>query len=338
SDVPLHLKDKSRDGAGRGHGAGYLYPHAYQDHWVAQQYLPTSLVGRVFWQPSDSGYEGTVKRALERRREAQLAAMVEAAPEPFSSGPADPASERWLQRAQGALTQRLEQLRDLTIDAAGVERHHRVLDLDARSGLLVWELVRRAPEGQVWAAVHGRDDARALAEVAGRLPELQRPVVIEGDVAEEAAARGVSFERIVGRDAANVDPRRIRQMLAPGGLVVLVDSLPRRAQRLTALVDADPATREAEERVYADPELALGPDEHTLRARFPDARTELRRWTGEQLLTRAMIDRWFAPDGSLGARITRAGGDATHLCAGLRALEGRAVPWVSCALLTVVRG
>jgi len=25
---------------GFGHGAGYLYPHAYRDHWVVQQYLP----------------------------------------------------------------------------------------------------------------------------------------------------------------------------------------------------------------------------------------------------------------------------------------------------------
>ena len=55
ADVPNHLKDASRDAEGFGHGTGYLYPHAYRDHWVAQQYLPDSLVGRVFYTPSTQG-------------------------------------------------------------------------------------------------------------------------------------------------------------------------------------------------------------------------------------------------------------------------------------------
>jgi len=38
AEVPTHLKDANRDKKGFGHGAGYLYPHAYRDHWVAQQY------------------------------------------------------------------------------------------------------------------------------------------------------------------------------------------------------------------------------------------------------------------------------------------------------------
>ena len=36
-EVPDRLKDASRDSEGFGHGEGYLYPHAYLDHWVAQQ-------------------------------------------------------------------------------------------------------------------------------------------------------------------------------------------------------------------------------------------------------------------------------------------------------------
>ena len=55
ADVPSHLKDASRDKEGFGHGEGYLYPHAYRDHWVAQQYLPQALQGRVFYQPSRAG-------------------------------------------------------------------------------------------------------------------------------------------------------------------------------------------------------------------------------------------------------------------------------------------
>ena len=55
---PAHLRDANRDKEGFGHGEGYLYPHAYRDHWVAQQYLPDALQGRVFYQPGGSGIRG----------------------------------------------------------------------------------------------------------------------------------------------------------------------------------------------------------------------------------------------------------------------------------------
>jgi putative ATPase len=67
-DVPDPLKDPSRDRKGLGHGAGYLYPHAYRDHWVAQQYLPDHLQGQCFYHPSDQGFESTIKPQVEARR------------------------------------------------------------------------------------------------------------------------------------------------------------------------------------------------------------------------------------------------------------------------------
>lgn len=77
TDVPNHLKDSSRDAEGFGHGSGYLYPHAYRDHWVAQQYLPDELMGRVFYTPSDQGWEGKIKNDVLSRRELQIAAILE---------------------------------------------------------------------------------------------------------------------------------------------------------------------------------------------------------------------------------------------------------------------
>ena len=68
-EVPDHLKDAARDGEDLGHGRDYLYPHAYRDHWVAQQYLPSSLQGRLFYQPADTGYEKGIKGQVERRRD-----------------------------------------------------------------------------------------------------------------------------------------------------------------------------------------------------------------------------------------------------------------------------
>ncbi len=79
AEVPNHLRDNNRDAEGFGHGAGYLYPHAYRDHWVAQQYLPDSLMGRVFYTPSTQGYEATIREDVLSRREIQIAQILEKA-------------------------------------------------------------------------------------------------------------------------------------------------------------------------------------------------------------------------------------------------------------------
>ena len=55
AEVPSHLKDANRDKKGFGHGEGYLYPHAYRDHWTAQQYLPDYPSGKDVLQPVPSG-------------------------------------------------------------------------------------------------------------------------------------------------------------------------------------------------------------------------------------------------------------------------------------------
>ncbi len=80
AEVPNHLKDGSRDAEGFGHGDGYLYPHAYRDHWVAQQYLPDALVGRVFYTPSSQGYEAKIREEVLSRREIQISTILEDIP------------------------------------------------------------------------------------------------------------------------------------------------------------------------------------------------------------------------------------------------------------------
>jgi putative ATPase len=56
--VPAHLRDAHYRGAARlGHGRGYQYPHDDRRGWVQQQYLPDSLAGRRYYQPSDHGAE-----------------------------------------------------------------------------------------------------------------------------------------------------------------------------------------------------------------------------------------------------------------------------------------
>jgi putative ATPase len=70
-EPPDPLRDKSRDADGLGHGEGYLYPHDFPGHWVAQQYLPAALQGRVFYEPGEEGYEGAIREQVRSRRAAQ---------------------------------------------------------------------------------------------------------------------------------------------------------------------------------------------------------------------------------------------------------------------------
>ncbi|MCB9158541.1 MAG: AAA family ATPase [Caldilineaceae bacterium] len=319
SGVPNHLRDANRDSEGFGHGEGYLYPHAYRDHWVAQQYLPTSHQGRVFYQPSDQGYEARIHDQVARRREAQLAAMLEAdsddAVDILTYSPDDPARDRWLQRTISGAGERLGLLRDRVLDAARLARHSTVLDLKAGSGLLTWEALRRVPEGGVYALAHTPRDAEALAQLAQRLDELARPHIIQGELtqlpAELTGPEVPHFDAVVGYNALlTVDDKaaavaQVAARLAPTGVVSLVERIPRHTQRLYRLVDlapldADVAARlvAAEEAIYAkeaDPLVNWDVDDvvAAFAAAGLDAQTETLDEQTDTQITDNLLARWF---------------------------------------------
>ena len=326
ADVPNHLKDGSRDKEGFGHGEGYLYPHAYRDHWVAQQYLPDALQGKVFYQPGELGYEQRIRDDVARRREAQLAAMVEGDSDPhlevLTTSPTNRGKDAWLQRAVAGSGRQLAALRDRLFEMAAVQRHHLVLDLNAGSGLLTWEATRRAPEGGVWALTADATAGEALRQQAARLPEMERPVVLIGAPEELGyllSLRGeedVRFDRILGRNAFSRPDRSsetcqvLANLLLPGGRIVLSQSIPRHTQRLYDLVSWGRATalREkvvaAEEAIYAntaDPLVNWDADD--LRAALAgaglgDARVNVETQTEERLITAGHLERWFTPSPS----------------------------------------
>lgn len=64
--VPQHLRDTHYHGADKlGNGKGYKYPHDFERHYIPQQYLPDNLTDRVYYTPSEEGYE---KKIIETRR------------------------------------------------------------------------------------------------------------------------------------------------------------------------------------------------------------------------------------------------------------------------------
>ncbi|MEO0540630.1 MAG: AAA family ATPase [Cyanobacteria bacterium P01_A01_bin.105] len=321
TDVPKPLKDGSRDGKGFGHGQGYLYPHAYQDHWVEQQYLPTSLQGQVFYQPSNQGYEATLQQQVARRREAQLAALVNREDGPLSLGltfgPPDRGQEQWIQRAMGDAGERLRGLCDRVFQLLSPQRHHLILDLNATTGLLTWEALRQVPEGGVTACVRSAQDHAALTEQIAPLEPLSRPDLIQvaGARLPEALHQHFPqrcFDGIVGRNALMALPDRTRVLAQLAdrltGTIVLVETLPRRSQRLYDLLPASalPAQLQvqlqtAEDQLYENPATpALNWDEPELIEAFTQAGltviTHLDAQVTPMRLTDPLLQRWFAPD------------------------------------------
>ena len=63
--VPVHLRDANFKTETI---AGYKYPHDYEGSWVDQQYLPDEIKDAVFYEPTENGFEKTIKERQEARK------------------------------------------------------------------------------------------------------------------------------------------------------------------------------------------------------------------------------------------------------------------------------
>ena len=197
AEVPNHLRDSSRDAEGFGHGTGYLYPHAYRDHWVSQQYLPSELVGRVFYTPTNQGYEAKIKEEVLSRREIQISAILEGiAPEKpetdascgmhplphFASDFDNPIGEWWINRnfdrnstvrPENLTFTPKDQRRETALDRADKSWRSRLDSNRAeilttiRNAMITIADLTRHTRSLVWNA----DDGLLLWEVSRKTPE-----------------------------------------------------------------------------------------------------------------------------------------------------------------------
>ena len=174
-----------------------------------------------------------------------MAAMLEgvgAPPEIMTFSPEEPARERWLQRTIAQSGEATAALRHRILDGGPLERHAVVLDVNAGSGLLTWEALRRSPEGGVYALAYSGADSRALREQAQNLDAVERPVVLQGAIADLARlldAEAVRFDAIVGRNAllGCVDKQaalaHLRARLAADGWLALAETIPKHTREST---------------------------------------------------------------------------------------------------------
>lgn len=67
--VPNHLKDSHYAGAENlNRGTDYKYAHDYENHYVAQKYLPDELEGTKYYEPTENGVEKRIKQYMENLR------------------------------------------------------------------------------------------------------------------------------------------------------------------------------------------------------------------------------------------------------------------------------
>ena len=161
--------------------------------------------------------------------------------EVLSYGEKDRVTDNWLQRTLGEVGENLSLIRDKLFEIANPQRHHLILDLNAKSGLLTWEAVRRVPEGGVYSWVKNEKDALALIEQSNVLPELTRPIVIHPSLSE--IPEEIKFDRIIGRNALGKEVDKLGivldlvKLLNKDGIIILSETLPRQGQRLYNLLD-----------------------------------------------------------------------------------------------------
>ncbi|WP_299493545.1 AAA family ATPase [Acaryochloris sp. IP29b_bin.137] len=325
-EVPNPLKDGSRDHHSFGHGANYKYPHAYRDHWVAQQYLPDSLQGQIFYQPSAQGAEAALQDQIARQREAQLSGLAEAhTPDPVSHGPKDSKKERWLQRTMSQTGDHAAWVRDRIFSFTQIQRHHVVLEVRSQTGLLTWEALRRTPEGNVYTHVPSDKVAQTLEAQVKALSALQRPICVAGSSSDLKTlihdhTPDLQFDWILGRNtfanqmhkmdrpAVENLAQQLISLLRPEGQIILAETIPKYGQRICNLVKADDVDLALYQRWQtAEVELYQGDtgdttltwDESDLQTAFADQliTIDLEQTHMSLYVTPKLIARWFATSG-----------------------------------------
>jgi len=322
AEVPNHLRDASRDAESFGHGEGYIYPHAYRDHWAAQQYLPGSLKGRAFYIPSTIGYEGKIREDVLRKRELQAAIVLgdtENGNELLSWSAAAKGREGWFKRLESGRSASLLNDRSAIFSAVSVKRQDRILIPLANDGLLLWESLRLCPEGLSAALVNTPAAKEALLRYSSVLDENEKPLIAVSKEILPSAQQSEEwfstsqFDHIFIRSARlNQEPDLLAScagmLLANGGNLVVLFSPPALGERISRILKHEceneqiiqkiiPAFEQAEEAFFNGLTGAGFQDEKDMKAAFEKYPFSINIQTidqkEERLITEKDLTSWF---------------------------------------------
>ena len=331
-EVPNHLKDPSRDGNDLGHGKGYLYPHSYREHFIAQQYLPDGLQGKMYYHPSGQGYEATIREEVERKREAQLENISQS---PFienlTFSPIDRKDEKWLRRASSNGSQLLLKIRDRLFQDLVIRRSDNILVLNASHGLLLWQAMKHNPEGLCVAQVRSQEDKQYIDHYKASLDLLRQPEVHCGEAVDviRGLDEDLKFEFVFARNV-------FTRLLEEEALLTAISRamVPSMGSVLSEFV-SDAQTRHllslAEQTLYHSRSNAMtnwGLDDVNtfFSTRFRHVAVETLESREERTLDRNTLTMWITKS-YMGVLDAMDRHSDTLLDKVLHELEGRKVPW-----------
>ncbi len=338
-EVPNHLRDDSRDAVAFGHGEGYLYPHSYTGHWVAQQYLPEGLQGRVYYKPGTLGYEGKIRDEVVRRREAQLEAQSDDFfLENYTYSPGGTKRDKWIKRSLSGRPEVLRRLMEHLYDGLELRRHENVLVLNASNGLLLYPLMRENPEGLSVAAVSSGREKDVIEHFSKEMEELMRPLVLVSPPSDVFShlEDGMLFGVISGRNVlSRLEKDKsllplIKSRLEKDGECALLETIPSFSSRLSDFADGSlrESLLKAEGEIYSkdNPLFSWGEKEleTAVKEVFPQAEVTTEEITEERHISLENARAWY---------------DATYSKCGverdsfLSAFNGRTLHWRTKAAL-----
>ncbi|MBS1255593.1 MAG: Replication-associated recombination protein A [Deltaproteobacteria bacterium] len=308
-EVPDGLKDASRDSKGFGHGEGYLYPHAYSNHWVAQQYLPDVLQGRIFYQPSEQGFEASVRETVAKYREAQLAVFHS-----LASAEKSRSTAYWEARTLGSSAELLNEFREKITEMSELSRNSLALVLNAGDGLLLGELIRQISDETVYALVETEDEQQIVSGMYAKPASGIKPIIAVDNSGNPASfeINDLCFERFVGRNVLQKQNEKtaylktLSKWISQQGVIILGENVPSMGQRLSNLIPEESLDAEfleklklAEVAIYNNPQNPRSnwtPD--TLRVQLESDHWNIEHWQVEEFSTPTMIrkeqiEQWF---------------------------------------------
>lgn len=316
AEVPNHLKDDSRDKHSFGHGDGYKYPHAFKDHWVAQAYLPDALKGRIFYKPSNQGWEGTIQNSVLDKRESQIEVMMDIpAQEVLTFSPGNKKRDRWIKRTQGELRENLTIIKKAIFHDLKIGRYFNVLILGDEGGTLTFEAFKQTPEGHVLSCIKNRDSFDILSYYSSTLDSVDRPHFVYGDKVEN----DLEFETVIlknritnfKRDSQIIN-RVYSQLKDDDGELIITQVLPMESTKLSELVSDNQMSKELkqiEETIILNNPLASCNEtnikDYLKKLGLNIISLEILPITEKRIIKRDNIETWF--NGEFGSALLTAG-------------------------------
>jgi putative ATPase len=346
-EIPAHLRDANRDGQDLGHGAGYLYPHAYENHWVAQRYLPDELREKVFYQGGSLGWEGKRDALVRERRLLQLSVMTEEEREVWSVPPSSEI-DGWIRRT-GSANGGAESVRQRLMAGLDLVPTDRVLLHGNAVEGFIGPVMERVSAGltAVWTDTKScRTITHTLGgDRGGDGGSVYRPEIHDMDEIPDNAFSGpfeVILHRSIPSEPADAALSTLVPLLdIPGTLRVVVTS-PGEGDGPASVLSLPPEIRQSlqalQNRLYPSPREEWSAAVASLPGDWK-VMTDTVTTTVNRRLDTATVRSWFHQETPLGEAVTAELGEEQQREIGqaVSAFESGDYPWRRSYLIVTIR-